>query len=407
MSIILSDVIRVETGETGLYYALRNQQSGFASDTDKMIHKFSDGTIKKYLPEDQMAIYGMTGIQGMPGETGLSIPGGTGVTGIQGVTGLIGTTGLQGGQGQTGSQGQTGASIIGPDGITGLQGSQGIQGQTGVQGDTGAQGIQGTQGDTGVTGIQGSQGNTGAIGTQGIQGDPGIQGNQGLQGVTGIQGLQGQTGAQGIQGATGLTPPAQIGGTGIAGSIPIFVDASHQEPSRLTNTFAGWFELNGSLNATGMISGGINLCRGNIIAPSDHSGDALGLTGGTWYQIVDNLFEQFTYNFTVASHKLFATYAGFYQVNYSLSISSNAIPGGSDIVETRVRRYDPDTSEYLLLQSYQVNNVDNGYQQIMGSGFMELKAGSSIELQIKPHTTGTTYILNQSLTAVRIGVTLI
>jgi hypothetical protein len=170
MAVILSDVLRPESGETGLYYALRNRQSGFSTDTYKMIHKYQDGTIKKFPSEDVLSLYGATGVQGIKGETGLE--GAAGMTGAQGYTGLQGATGLSG---SGGTQGQTG--IQGTTGVQGTQGVQGIQGNTGVQGIAGSQGI---QGNTGVQGVAGSQGIQGQTGIQGIQGDTGIQGVTGV-----------------------------------------------------------------------------------------------------------------------------------------------------------------------------------------------------------------------------------
>lgn len=159
MAIIESDVLRIEGTETGLFYALRNRQIGFATDTKKQIHKFADGTMQKFIPEDQMNLYGSTGVQGnlgdmgytgVQGETGLSLPG---ATGLQGVTGLPGSGGTAGAQGATG--------------LPGSNGSQGIQGNTGAQGNAGPQGSQGT---TGIDGIQGTQGNQGETGSQGATG---------------------------------------------------------------------------------------------------------------------------------------------------------------------------------------------------------------------------------------------
>ncbi len=127
MAVIKSDVLRPETGETGLAMALRNRQTGYATDTFKMIHKFEDGTIKKYVPEDQLNVFGMTGIKGEVGDQG--------ATGVAGETGPLGFTGLQGAQG---IQGPTGA--IGPQGATGAQGligATGLMGPTGVMGSTG------------------------------------------------------------------------------------------------------------------------------------------------------------------------------------------------------------------------------------------------------------------------------
>lgn len=109
MTVYKSDVLRPETGETGLAIALRNRQTGYATDTFKMIHKFEDGTIKKYIPEDQLNVFGMTGIKGELGDQGATgIQGETG-TGIQGTTGLPGAAGNQG--------------VTGAQGFTGLQGT--------------------------------------------------------------------------------------------------------------------------------------------------------------------------------------------------------------------------------------------------------------------------------------------
>jgi hypothetical protein len=177
MAVYLSDVLRAESGETGLYFALRNKQSGFSTDTFKMIHKYEDGTIKKFPSEDVLSLYGATGIAGRPGDTG--IEGSPGLTGAQGYTGAQGITGLQGAGGSGGTQGDTGAQ-----GLTGAQGYTGAQGIQGIQGTPGTQGIQGIQGATGIQGIQGSQGATGAQGIQGIQGIQGATGSQGVTGAT-------------------------------------------------------------------------------------------------------------------------------------------------------------------------------------------------------------------------------
>ena len=127
MAIIESDVLRLETTETGIYFAARNRQVAFATDTKKMIHKFQDGSIQKFIPEDQLVMY--------VGETG--------------------SPGVIGDQGYTGVQGETGVSVAGG---TGLIGSTGLQGAQGIQGSTGAQGIQGNTGPVGFTGAQGHTG---------------------------------------------------------------------------------------------------------------------------------------------------------------------------------------------------------------------------------------------------------
>lgn len=163
MAIVESDVLRIEGTETGLFYALRNRQIGFSLDSKKLIHKYADGTMQKFIPEDQMNLYGATGIQGnlgdigytgVQGETGLSLPG---ATGLQGATGLPGTGGTAGPQGATGVQG-----IQGNQGIQGIQGVQGIQGNAGAQGATGVQGVAGSNGTNGTDGQTGAQGETGA-----------------------------------------------------------------------------------------------------------------------------------------------------------------------------------------------------------------------------------------------------
>lgn len=183
MAVYLSDVLRCEAGETGLHFALRNRQDGFATDTRKLIHKFTDGSVEKYLPESLLAVYGQTGVMGLPGATG--VIGLKGSTGMQGATGLVGAA----------------STVPGPQGDTGAQGYTGLQGIQGIQGATGVQGIQGIQGATGVQGIQGIQGATGLQGAQGIQGDTGVQG---IQGATGVQGIQGETGLSGTAGYTGM-----------------------------------------------------------------------------------------------------------------------------------------------------------------------------------------------------------
>jgi hypothetical protein len=106
-----------------------------------------------------------------------------------------------------------------------------------------------------------------------------------------------------------------------------------------------------------------------------------------------------------SSGKIVANYAGTYMCNYEVSVSANSQPGNADIIETRMRRYDPDTSEYFYLYSYQVNNDTEGYQHISGAGFVNLAAGSTLELQVMAHQTGTIYVLNQRFSVFRIGVT--
>lgn len=169
--ITLADVERVEGTETGLFYALRNKMSGYANDSYKMLHKYDDGTIKKYVPEEDLLLYGQTGIAGPRGVTGYP---GIGATGLRGTTGLQGATGLPG-----------------------VTSATGLAGATGAQGHTGAQGTQGIQGITGLIGAQGIQGVTGLIGIQGIQGETGSQGATGVRGLTGLQGSQGITGLKG------------------------------------------------------------------------------------------------------------------------------------------------------------------------------------------------------------------
>ena len=136
MAIIESDVLRLETTETGIYFAARNRQVAFATDTKKMIHKFQDGSIQKFIPEDQLVMYvGETGSPGAIGDQGYTgVQGETGLS-LQGATGVRGETGLPGAGGGVGTQGATGAQGI--QGIQGIQGNQGIQGDTGAQGNTG------------------------------------------------------------------------------------------------------------------------------------------------------------------------------------------------------------------------------------------------------------------------------
>jgi hypothetical protein len=102
------DIYALETSETGLYYALRNQSEGFSTDTLKCIRKYSDGSIVKFPNEQQWADV-TTGVIGLNGETGL-----------QGVTGTSGTSG---------SKGETGVMSIETGGFTGL-----VLGMTGING---------------------------------------------------------------------------------------------------------------------------------------------------------------------------------------------------------------------------------------------------------------------------------
>lgn len=147
--VTLADIERLETTETGGFFAARNMQSFYATDTKYFCHKYSDGSIVKYPPESALSLYGQTGVDGPRGATGLEgAPGVTGVQGQTGVsvvggTGLIGSTGVQG---QTGAQGHTGGQ--GQTGLQGAAGAAGAVGQTGAQGYTGASGI------TGYTGMR-------------------------------------------------------------------------------------------------------------------------------------------------------------------------------------------------------------------------------------------------------------
>jgi hypothetical protein len=70
------DVYRIEATEQDMYWYMRNQSLGFASDTLKLNYKYSDGTIKKYLPESllntsETGIHGPTGAMGSQGLTGM------------------------------------------------------------------------------------------------------------------------------------------------------------------------------------------------------------------------------------------------------------------------------------------------------------------------------------------------
>lgn len=351
----LRDVERCEGTETGLFWALRNKMSGFATDTLYMLHKFGDGTIKKYPPVDIINLYGATGVAGMRGVTGPAGVDVTGYTGAQGYTGLQGATGLSGGGGS--------------------------QGATGAQGYTGAQGIQGTQG---------------------VQGIQGVQGNAGAQGATGVQGA---AGSQGIQGATGAMAPNQMSGSGTSDNIPLFNGTNSLTNSKLSQS-GSWISIDGALSVTGMIRGGLTLVRNSLVTPNDHSGNSMGVTGGEWYQVATtNYSDYMPWDMGDLNGKIVANYAGTYMCNYDLSVSCNAQPDNSDIIETRMRRYDQDTSEYLYLYSYTVNNSTEGYQHMSGAGFINLVAGSTLELQIMAHKTGTIYCLNQRFSVFRIGVT--
>lgn len=347
--ITLADVERCEGTETGLYFALRNKQTGYATDTAYMLHKFGDGTIKKYPPIDVINLYGATGVPGIRGVTG---PAGTDVTGF------------------TGSQGYTGAQ-----GTTGLQGAQGLVGQTGAQGMTGAQGLQGAQG------------------------------NQGPQGIQGNVGPQGSNGVQGIQGATGAMAPNQMSGSGTSDSIPLFNGTNSLTNSKLSQS-GSWVSIDGALSVTGMIKGGITVVRNSLVTPNDHSGDSMGVTGGYWHQVpITGYSEYMPFDMGNSGGKIVANYAGTYYCHYEASVSCNALDDNSGIVEMRIRRYDPDTSEYLYLYSYNVNDSLSGYQHISSGGFINLVAGSTVDLQIKLNKVGTIYILNQRFCVFRIGVT--
>ena len=115
----------------------------------------------------------VTSLNGLSG--GVTLSAGSGIT--------LSTSGntitLSSGSGTQGAQGIQGTSGVGSQGAQGTQGNsgtgaQGAQGTSGV----GTQGAQGTQGNSG-TGAQGAQGTSG-VGTQGIQGIQGIQGAAGI-----------------------------------------------------------------------------------------------------------------------------------------------------------------------------------------------------------------------------------
>lgn len=241
-------------------------------------------------------------------------------------------------------------------------------------------------------------------GPQGATGPAGPQGIQGIQGPQGIKGDTGPQGPQGIQGVTGPMAPNQMSGSGTSSYVPLYNGTNSLTNSGISQN-GYWVEINaGNLYAAGQIKGNIILDSGSLQTPNDHSGDAMNsLTAGTWYQVDTAEYSAFmNNNFTTSSGKLVATHAGTYYCSYDLSVSANSLEDNSGIIETRMRRYDTNMSEYLYLYSYNVNAAVTGYQHISGSGFINLDVGSTLELQIKSNKSGTLYVLNQRFCVFRI-----
>jgi len=306
MATTLTDVLRLEASETGLYFNLRAKQTGYATDTKMMVHKFSDGSIAKYASEEYLGSYGaITGIQGPQG-----VRGDLGPTGIQGYTGIQGVTGLPGtGSGATGPQGLTGLAgeqgYLGMQGVTGSQGATGAIGATGIQGPQGYQGSYGQPGTTGINGIQGSTGAQGSTGVQGFQGAQGIQGATGPQGAQGSVGTQGPQGYQGIQGAIGLQ-----GNQGVTGP----------------QGYYGWQGVRGfqgPQGATGLRSDVTAAYCG--IYDSDDTLMVSGVTVGTYYPWHVNAMGSANAYIVYDSSSCdwICTVAGYYFITYSMRIHTN------------------------------------------------------------------------------------
>jgi len=50
------DILRIETTKLAMPSALRNNQTGYCSDTFEIAHKFNDGTMKYYTTDDVTVI---------------------------------------------------------------------------------------------------------------------------------------------------------------------------------------------------------------------------------------------------------------------------------------------------------------------------------------------------------------
>jgi hypothetical protein len=98
MAIVLSNVLKVEGTETGIAGVIKPRMTAFSTDTHKMIHQYSGGTDIKFISEEDMNIFGATGVQGQNGDTGIQgVTGAVGVQGAQGDTGVVGADFVSGG----------------------------------------------------------------------------------------------------------------------------------------------------------------------------------------------------------------------------------------------------------------------------------------------------------------------
>lgn len=353
MATYLYDVERLEGTETGLHFAMRNKQDGLSTDTFKLIHKYEDGTVKKWVSESSLT-YGQTGIQGPRGVTG---PAGLGDTGETGV-GIQGATGV--------------------DGITGLIGETGAQGLTGLS-------LQGVTGLIGVTGLGGSDG------SQGVTGAQGVAGSQGAQGVTGLIGFTG------AQGATGALAPDSVGATGVFGYVPYFDSESHISPSKIRRVNANYLAIDCSLSVTGLIQGGVTVQYGDMMPSLPDAGIENNTTGGTWYTYT-GMYSHLLNETTFSGNKLIAAGAGVYYASYSLSVSAS-----DETVFTRIRVYHPDTTELFLVPGVQALGTPNGYEVIAKSGLIPCKEGSTVELQYSTQSDADLFLTEALVTIFRLG----
>ena len=243
-------------------------------------------------------------------------------------------------RGETGPQGVTGPT--GPRGATGPTGPQGIAGATGPTGPTGATGSTGPIGPTGPQGIAGATGPTGATGATGSTGPIGPIGPQGVAGVTGPTGATGATGSTGPIGPTGPTGPAGEGTVGLAAYGGLY--NANSTPITLTENIPIQFTLTNEMPL---------------------------------------------HNVTTTGSVINITQDGDYEINYSITASTN-IAGNLGVAVRRNNADIPGT-----LQTVAASNTDP--ETFGGSVIIALNSGDTIDLAITPSQNGSGTVTQASL----------
>ena len=216
------------------------------------------------------------------------------------------------------------------------------RGETGPQGVTGPTGPRGATGPTGPQGIAGATGPTGATGATGSTGPIGPIGPQGVAGVTGPTGATGATGSTGPIGPTGPTGPAGEGTVGLAAYGGLY--NANSTPITLTENIPIQFTLTNEMPL---------------------------------------------HNVTTTGSVINITQDGDYEINYSITASTN-IAGNLGVAVRRNNADIPGT-----LQTVAASNTDP--ETFGGSVIIALNSGDTIDLAITPSQNGSGTVTQASL----------